>query len=167
MAFMTAADSITDHPWYLAAQLVQPALIRLVDQLRQQLTESAWKSSYETVEVWPDNLPDNSENTETEPQILYWLYLTPKEATPDTRPIAINLWELCYQICFESYTPVLDRLTIQDFQLGEVAVDRSLFDDHGEVDWNCLDTKAAQVVKAMLDSYNSLDLKNNQHSGDP
>ncbi len=156
---MTAADLINDHPWYWAAQLVQPALIRLVDQLRQQLTDSAWKSSYETVEVWPENTPDNQEQAETEPQILYWLYLTLKNSSNETTPIAINLWELCYQICFESYIPVLDRPTIQDFQLGDVAVDRTLFDDDGEVDWNRLDVKAAQVVKAMIDYYNSLDIK--------
>lgn len=152
---MTAADSITDHPWYLAAQLVQPALIRLVDQLRQQLEGSAWKSSYETVEVWPENSPDSQadqEQTETEPQILYWLYLTPKESSNDTKRIAINLWELCYQICFASYTPILDCPKIRDFQLGEVAVDRSLFDDHGEVDWNRLDTKAAAMVQQMINS---------------
>ncbi|AFY62174.1 hypothetical protein [Synechococcus sp. PCC 6312] len=152
---MTAADSITDNPWYLAAQLVQPALIRLVDQLRQQLTDTAWKSSYETVEVWPENPPGHQDPAETEPQILYWLYLNPKDAPSETQPIQINLWELCYQICFESYTPVLDRPTIQDFQLGDVAVDRTLFDDDGEVDWNRLDTKAAEVVKTMLNFYNS------------
>lgn len=148
---MTAADFITDHPWYLAAQLVQPALIRVVDQLRQQLTESAWKSSYETVELWPEH-PPYQDPMETEPQILYWLYLTPKEAIQEMPPISINLWELCYEICFEAYTPVLDRPTIQDFQVGEVAVDRSLFNDNQEVDWHQLDTKAAAVVKNLLDN---------------
>lgn len=152
---MTAADSITDHPWYLAAQLVQPALIRLVDQLRQQLADSAWKSSYETVEVWPKNHQQNQGNQEsgdTEPQILYWLYLTPKDASEPSQPIAINLWELCYQICFTDYTPVLDCPTIQDFQVGDVAVDQTLFGDDGEVDWNRLDIKAAAVVEAMFKS---------------
>lgn len=147
---MTAANDLTDHPWYLAAQLVQPALIRLVDQLRQQLADSAWKSSYETVEVWPENPPEHQDPTESEPQILYWLYLTPKDPPSQTEPIAINLWELCYQICFETYTPVLDRPTIQDFQLGDVVADRTLFDDDGEVDWNGLDAKAATVVQQMI-----------------
>jgi len=149
---MTALDSITDHPWYLAAQLVQPALIRLVDQLRQQLEGSAWKSSYETVEVWPESPQEALDHAETEPQILYWLYLTPKNAPSETHPITINLWELCYQICFENYTPVLDRQTIQDFQLGDVTVDQTLFDQEGEVDWHRLDTKAAGVVQMLLGS---------------
>jgi hypothetical protein len=131
----------TDHPWYAAAQLMQPALIRLLDQLRRSLETSPWQGTYETVEI-----PCG----EAEPQILYWLHLRQGD-----RQQRVNLWELCYQICFQQYTPELDYSGIHDFQVGEVQADLSLFDPAGEVDWHKLDRKAAQVVAALFAALDS------------
>ncbi|NJN23499.1 MAG: hypothetical protein HC810_02680 [Acaryochloridaceae cyanobacterium RL_2_7] len=39
------------------AMLMQPALIRLIDQLRQQLTAASLKWTYETTELWPNDVP--------------------------------------------------------------------------------------------------------------
>lgn len=122
----------TEHPWYAAAQLLQPALIRLLDHLRRQLAASAWQGEYETVEL---PCPTG------EPQVLYWLHLRRGD-----RHQRINLWELCYEICFQDYTPELDYAGIHDFQVGEVTPDVSLLDAAGEVDWHRLDQKAARIV---------------------
>lgn len=37
--------------------LLQPALIRLIDQLRTQLKEVNWTWTYETIEIWPKEVP--------------------------------------------------------------------------------------------------------------
>ncbi|MDG2990621.1 hypothetical protein L3556_06685 [Candidatus Synechococcus calcipolaris G9] len=140
----------TQNPWYQAAQLMQPALIRLLDQLRKALESSPWQGSYETVEVWPENgdghgTDISSTDSGEQPQILYWLHL---KRSPDE--LKINLWELCYQICFRDYEPDWQRADIRDFQVGEVEVDASLFDTSGEVDWNRLDGKTERIVKDLF-----------------
>ncbi len=134
-------DHPNDQPWRLASMLMQPALIRLFDQIRRQLAESGWQGSYETKELWPAGVDPAT----TEPQVLYLLYLSRGE-----QKVRVNVWELCYQICFVDYTPSLDREDIADFQVGEVTADASLLEADGEVDWNKLDRKAQQVVAQML-----------------
>ncbi len=132
------ASMTPEHPWYAAAQLLQPALIRLVDHLRRALETSGWQGEYETVEV-------PTATGEAEPQILYWLHLRRGD-----RHQRLNLWELCYEICFENYTPDLSYPGIHDFQVGEVTADMALFDATGEVDWQRLDQKAARVVATVF-----------------
>jgi hypothetical protein len=138
---MSHTSDSNDQPWQLASLLMQPALIRLFDQIRKQLEESDWKSSYETRELWPPGV----DPTTTEPQVLYLLHLSRGE-----EKMRINVWELCYQICFVDYTPCLEREEVADFQVGEVVADASLLEADGEVDWNKLDRKAEQVVTQML-----------------
>lgn len=141
------------NPWYQAAQLIQPALIRLLDQLRKALESSAWQGRYETVEVWPDQPDGGAKSGDLEaessvqPQVLYWLHLTRSPAE-----LKINLWELCYQICFSHYEPDWHYPTVRDFQVGEVEVDTTLFEANGEVDWNSLDAKTEQIVRELFAS---------------
>ncbi len=134
-------DPLDDQPWRLASLLMQPALIRLFDQIRKQLEESDWQGSYETKELWPAGVDPST----TEPQVLYLLHLSQGE-----EKVRVNVWELCYQICFVDYIPNLERDDIADFQVGEVIADDSLLEADGEVDWNKLDCKAQQVVAQML-----------------
>jgi hypothetical protein len=136
-------DHPDQQPWRLASLLIQPALIRLFDQIRKQLEESDWQGSYETKEIWPAGVDPST----TEPQVLYLLYLSRGQ-----EKVRINVWELCYQICFIDYAPTLDREDIADFQVGEVVADASLIAADGEVDWNKLDRKAQQVVTQMLNA---------------
>lgn len=167
MSDQTVPRPEVQNPWYQAAQLIQPALIRLLDQLRKALESSPWQGSYETVEVWPknghsdghstdvsnidisstdeSNIDESNTEAKDQPQILYWLHL---KRSPDE--LKINLWELCYQICFSHYEPDWQRVDIRDFQVGEVDVDASLFDGTGEVDWNRLDAKTERIVKALF-----------------
>jgi hypothetical protein len=158
------------EPWQQAALLMQPALIRLIDQIRKQLDPSGWQGNYQTLEVWPEGTspeiqatvaqlqqqlevaaPEQREElTQTlnhlpQPQLVYLLNLTKQD-----HQARVNLWELCYQICFCNYVPVLERSEIADFQVGEVQVDSNLIDAEGEVDWHRLDNKAEQVVEQMF-----------------
>jgi hypothetical protein len=55
--------------------------------------------------------------------------------------ICVDLWELCFQVCFRNYKPVHSELESQ-----EVEIDTTLIDETGDVDWQCLDTKAQQLV---------------------
>lgn len=130
-----------ENPWQPAALLIQPAFIRLIDQLRKRLETSDWKGSYETLEIYPDEGNDPATAAEM-PQVFYWLYLERQD-----RRLRMNLWELCYQICFSDYHPCLDREGIADFQVGEVQTDLSLFDPEGDIDWHQLDRKAYRVVE--------------------
>ena len=49
---------------------------------------------------------------------------------------SIDLWELCYQVCFLEYSPNKEGADI----------DTSLIDELGEVDWLRLDAKARELV---------------------
>ncbi|HEY9888462.1 MAG TPA: hypothetical protein V6D02_08690, partial [Candidatus Obscuribacterales bacterium] len=39
----------------LADQLMQPALIRIIDNLRKQLEASDWVGAYHETQLWPDH----------------------------------------------------------------------------------------------------------------
>lgn len=148
--------------WQSAIQLFQPALIRLLDQLRGQLAEAGWQAQYETREIWADVPPSE----ESAPQILYLIFLQKQpQSTLENQPelslekIQVNLWELCYQICFQDYQPQLAREFIADFQPGQVTPDQTLLDADGEVDWHSLDQKAHAVVQQLIQTLNSVNLR--------
>jgi hypothetical protein len=162
------SDLAPERYWQEAAMLFQPALIRLLDQIRNQLAESTWKGTFETRELWPmgnpvlavdadtpedesPNPPSTNASSAEAPQVLYLLNLTHPGQTAEVR---VNIWELCYQICFQDYQPQIGRETIADFQPGEVTTDMGLFDADGEVDWHQLDHKAHQVVAQLLQEIN-------------
>jgi len=107
--------------WEQAELLMQPALIRIVDQVRKQLEETTWKATYKDVQT---------------PIPGYQLCLEKQDTS-----ICVDLWELCFQVCFRDYKPVHSELESQ-----EVEIDTTLIDETGDVDWQCLDTKAQQLV---------------------
>ncbi len=107
--------------WQQAELLMQPALIRIVDQIRKQLENTTWKATYRDVQT---------------PIPGYELCL---ESNSDS--VCVDLWELCYQVCFRDYNPTHTRQESQD-----VEIDTSLIDETGDVDWQNLDTKAQQMV---------------------
>ncbi|MBD2093126.1 hypothetical protein H6F67_25100 [Microcoleus sp. FACHB-1515] len=55
------------------------------------------------------------------------------------RQIKLDLWQLCYQVCFRDYHPG----TPDDL----IAVDTDLLDEDGEVDWFLLDQKAKHLIE--------------------
>jgi hypothetical protein len=54
----------------------------------------------------------------------------------------INVWHLCYQVCFLHYTP--DTV---------VEVDPCLLDEAGEVDWLALDAKAHALTQTIFQQF--------------
>ncbi len=111
--------------WQQAELLMQPALIRIVDQVRKQLEQTTWKATYKDVQT---------------PIPGYQLCLEKQDAS-----ICVDLWELCYQVCFRNYQP-----THAEEESQEVEIDISLIDETGDVDWQSLDTKAQQLVEQVF-----------------
>jgi hypothetical protein len=130
-----------EQAWQQAEILMQPAYIRLVDQIRRQTeeNESEILVSYEEVtDPYPSNLlclqprvnASNSNHTGN------------NQAQP---LLKVDIWDLCFQVCFENYEPIAAEIE----QL--VAIDTSLFDPHSqEVDWIKLDEKAQTTIRQVF-----------------
>ncbi len=134
----------TEQAWQQAEILMQPAYIRLVDQIRRQTeeNESEILVSYEEVTTpYPSNLlclqpkvnasnPDHIDTNQAQPLLK------------------VDIWDLCFQVCFENYEPIAAE-TAQTEQL--VAIDLSLFAPHTqEVDWSKLDNKAQVAINQVF-----------------
>lgn len=114
--------------WEQTEQLMQPALIRVVDNLRKAIEDSSWRESYQEVQT---------------PFPGYELSLSSEE-----KEIKINLWELCFEVCFKDY----QRGSVPLEAELKVEVDTSLFaEDTGEVNWEKLDAKAKQQVEQLFE----------------
>ncbi|MFB2881831.1 hypothetical protein [Floridanema aerugineum] len=111
--------------WQQAELLMQPAYLRIVDNLRKQLEQSAWKGTYEEVQ---------------NPYPGYLLRLQHND-----RDFSISLWELCFQVCFLEYQPTHSELESQDVQ-----VDTSLIDETGDVDWERLEAKTQRIIEEIF-----------------
>jgi hypothetical protein len=107
--------------WHQAEMLMQPAYIRLNDNIRKCLEQSVWQGTYQKVES-------------PYPGDRLCLQNRGKEVT-------VDFWPLCFQICFVNYNPDLDMDGDQ-----EVEIDTTLIDEEGEVDWQHLDLKTQQLV---------------------
>ncbi|MEB3338734.1 MAG: hypothetical protein VKJ46_14790 [Leptolyngbyaceae bacterium] len=153
------ADAIA---WEQAELLMQPVFIRLIDNLRKQLEQSDWKGTYQDVPIWAEEIPEEIKAKVSKLQEKLKT-ASPEQAVEIERALAhlpsplpgyqlclqkqdqqinIDLWDLCYQICFQNYQiprppEVVDIL---------VEIDTSLIDETGEVDWQQLDTKAQRIV---------------------
>jgi len=56
--------------------------------------------------------------------------------------IKLDLWQLCYQVCFRDYHPESpDDL---------ISIDTQLLDEDGEVDWYQLDQKAKHLIEQIF-----------------
>jgi hypothetical protein len=154
--------------WEQAELLMQPVFIRVIDNLRKELEQSSWKGTYEDTPIWDPGTTDETraavmqlrdelkgaspERTEAIEEALarlpqsypgYQLHLQKGDRT-----VTIDLWQLCYQICFRNYNPVINAL-------GDhvVEIDTSLIEeDTGEVDWIQLDEKAKRLITQIFAS---------------
>lgn len=146
--------------WHQAELLMQPAFIRVVDNIRKLLDVSSWTGTYQDVLIWPTGTTDETKAIVT--KLLQDLEaVTPEQALeiretlsrlPMPHPgyhlclqrqeqqISIDLWELCYQVCFREYIPGNETVNI----------DTSLIDENGEVDWQRLDTKTKELVEQVF-----------------
>lgn len=116
--------------WQQAEMLMQPAYIRLVDQIRRYTETSKVDVSYEEVtEPYPSNI------------LILRCSDHAKQTLKGDRELRSDIWELCFQVCFTNY---------EEMQQGReefAAIDRDLFDpDSREVDWQKLDEKAGEAI---------------------
>lgn len=139
---------------------MQPTFIRVVDNVRKLLDNSSWKGTYHDVLTWAAGTSEEKKAIVT--QLVQELETaTPEQAEqiretlaklPTPHPgyhlclqrqeqqVNVDLWELCYQVCFVEYTLSDDT----------VDIDTSLIDESGDVEWNLLDKKAFRVVEEMF-----------------
>ncbi len=118
--------------WEQAQILMQPALLRVVDNIRKELETANWKGTYKEVS---DPIPG------------YHLCLTKQQYH-----IEVDVWELCYRVCFQEYSPVRHLFSEDDPRPYKVEIDTRLLDDIGEIDWHLLESKAQQVVRRVFES---------------
>ena len=113
--------------WEQAQLLMQPTYIRVVDNLRKALEDSAWRESYQEVET---------------PIPGYELCLSKQG-----KDITVSLWELCFEVCFQDY----QRGSVPPDSELQVDIDTGLFDpETGEVDWEKLDQKAQAKIENLF-----------------
>lgn len=111
--------------WQQAELLMQPALLRVVDNIRKQLEISNWKGTYEEIET---------------PIPGHQLCLQRND-----QQVTYNIWDLCFQVCFRDYHPAPDESGSQ-----EVEVDTRLIDENGEVDWQQLEDKTKNIIETLF-----------------
>jgi hypothetical protein len=116
--------------WQQAEMLMQPAYIRLVDQIRRYTETSKVNVSYEEVtEPYPSNI------------LILKCSDSAKLTEKGDRELRTDIWELCFQVCFTNY---------EEMQQGReefAKIDRELFDPVSqEVDWQKLDEKAQGAI---------------------
>lgn len=111
--------------WQQAELLMQPAFLRVIDNIRKQLEQSVWKGTYEEVQY---------------PYPGYLLCLQHRDYQ-----MSVNLWDLCYQVCFLDYKP-----THSEWESQEVDIDTSLIDETGDVDWERLEVKTRAIVEQVF-----------------
>ena len=129
--------------WQQAELLMQPTFIRVVDNIRKLLENSSWKGTYHDVLTWAAGTSEEKKAIVT--QLVQELETaTPEDAEqiretlaklPTPHPgyhlclqrqeqqVNVDLWELCYQVCFVEYTLSDDT----------VDIDTSLIDESGEI----------------------------------
>lgn len=146
--------------WQQAELLMQPTFIRVIDNIRKCLESSEWDGTYHNVHVWPDDTtPEDKvrvvqlqKELETAPVEELESIQSALDQLPKPFPgyelclsrgdnhITIDLWQVCYQICFANYHPI---------QISSVPVEvdtRLLQADGAEVDWHHLDEKTKGCV---------------------
>lgn len=119
------------NAWEQAQILMQPAFIRLVDNLGKQLEGSDWQGTYTEVQ---------------EPYPGYQLLLARGALST-----VVDIWDLCFQICFSNYYPLREAGRNGSKEIAqEVVIDTSLLDETGEVDWQQLETKTQALVRQIF-----------------
>ncbi|WP_013323286.1 hypothetical protein [Gloeothece verrucosa] len=115
--------------WEQAQLLMQPAFIRVMDNLRKQLEESSWSGTYQEIQT---------------PFPGYQLCLTHQHHS-----VTVNIWDLCFKICFIDY-PISSSTEASIDNSQEVDIDPALIDETGDVDWHRLETKTQYLVKEVF-----------------
>jgi hypothetical protein len=149
----------TDRDHALANHLMQPCLIRIIDNLRKATENLDWQSEYTQAQHWPEGTTEvqqqqfaelaaqlDQADADTAPHIEQALRQLPSPTpiyhlrlTQGERVAMLDVWELCFRLCFVDYHP------------GQpVTVDAGLVEADGEIDWITLDEKAKALVTQAL-----------------
>lgn len=138
---------------------MQPALIRVIDNLRKHTEDADWRSEYVERVLWPAATtaeqqqqvkalaaqletadPEQTEDLRQQlsqlptPLPVYELHLT-----RDGETAVLDIWHLCFQVCFVDYDPV-----------HPAQIDTTLLAADGEIDWIALDEKTKTQVSLAL-----------------
>jgi hypothetical protein len=117
--------------WEQAQLLMQPAFIRIIDNIRKELDNSSWQGTYRETQI---------------PYPGYQLCLTYGD-----RQVTVDVWNLCFQVCFLEYMISPAEVTVEAETVSpKVEIDTSLLDETGEVDWQRLETKAQRLVRQVF-----------------
>ncbi len=145
----------TNHVWNQADRLMQPSLIRLLDNLRKESERQNWEAVYDNQLRWPQGTTEDQKaeydrfqsllhdaDHESASAIESTLALLPQPLphyglclSQGDRSATFDIWELCYQICFENYSEEVP-----------VTIDVTLFDHEDELDWDRLEQKTKTIV---------------------
>lgn len=124
----------TAQAWDQASLLLQPIMIRVIDNLRKQLEDSSWQGEYEEIQV---------------PYPGHQLHLTRND-----RSFVLDIWHLCYQVCFMDYPMATDEQSEtgdRDYAMDyPVDIDTNLLDDRGEIDWQQLEIKTQTLISTVF-----------------
>ena len=118
--------------WDQANILLQPIMIRVIDNLRKQLEDSPWQGEYKEVQL---------------PYPGYQLSLSRND-----REFILDIWQICYQICFVDYPRAIDQTNPAIAGDYPVDIDATLIEDTGEVNWQQLETKTQRLVSEIFDA---------------
>jgi len=140
-------------------QLMQPALIRVIDNIRKQLDQSTWQGNYEEQLLWPEGTtPEQQQEYAALQKLLHGVppeehdrvsllmselpqpapVYTLRLKTADQEDRTVDIWALCYKVCAKTYDA--ENAVAMD-------ADESLFDELGEVDWRVLDDKTKALIE--------------------
>ncbi|MEB3357685.1 MAG: hypothetical protein VKK04_13235 [Synechococcales bacterium] len=109
--------------WQQAELLMQPAFIRVIDNIRKHLDQSPWRGTYRDVHVWPRGTTPEAKirvmqlqreletaNSEEAADIQNALDHLPRPYPGyelclhhHDREVTVDLWQLCFEICFSNY----------------------------------------------------------------
>lgn len=124
-----------EQAWEQAQLLMQPAFIRVVDNLRKELEDSIWNGTYEEVQ---------------EPLPSYHLCLTSGD-----KSFVMDIWQICFKVCFVDYPAGFIEPNTGEFNTThEVDIDPTLFDEQGEINWQILDDKTQTIIKNLFAQIN-------------
>jgi hypothetical protein len=153
LSFATSEDRL------LAEPLMQPTLIRVIDNLRKHIETTDWQSTYVERLLWPASATEaekqqvqaiaaslETASPEQAKQLRQQLSTLPSpvptyqlQLTRNGNTQVLDVWQLCFQVCFVDYAADIPA-----------QVDRTLLDIDNEVNWVTLDAKAKQRVDAAL-----------------
>ena len=116
--------------WEKADILMQPAFIRVMDNLRKELEKTNLVATYEDIQ---------------EPFPGYQLILTKENDS-----VSISIWEICFQVCFTDYQFSSNNSSQASII---VEIDENLFNGDNEINWQQLEIKTQQTIQTIINNF--------------